>query len=80
MKTTTLAAALLAVVTVVAAGLAVVPNSLQEAQANPCATEFENNLEIDSDEAATQSSSNSITSTLDNRECSFIGPVDIDED
>jgi hypothetical protein len=35
-KTTVLMAAVLAVATVLAAGLAVLPSSVQDAQANPC--------------------------------------------
>jgi hypothetical protein len=41
MNKTIFIATILAVVTVLAAGLAVLPNSIQEAQANPCATEQE---------------------------------------
>jgi hypothetical protein len=40
-KTTVLMAAVLAVATVLAAGLVVFPGSVQEAQANPCSTEVE---------------------------------------
>ena len=36
-KTTVLMAAVLAITTVLAAGLTVLPSSVQEAQANPCA-------------------------------------------
>ena len=75
MKTTTvLMAAVLAVATVVAAGLVVVPNSVQEAQANPCATEQEVDLESEGDLDATIA----IQSELDLRECTFIGNIDID--
>jgi hypothetical protein len=38
-KTTVLMAAVLAVATVLAAGLTVLPSSVQDAQANPCANE-----------------------------------------
>jgi hypothetical protein len=46
-KTTVLMAAVLAIATVLAAGLAALPGSVQEAQANPCANEQEDsgNLE-----------------------------------
>ena len=39
MKKTILVAAILAVAAVLAAGLAVLPGSVQEAQANPCSVE-----------------------------------------
>ena len=52
-NTSILMAAMLAVATVLAAGLTVLPSSVQEAQANPCATEIENDLEIDFVEGAT---------------------------
>ena len=42
-QTTVLMAAVLAVTTVIAAGLTVLPASVQEAQANPCS----NNLDAD---------------------------------
>jgi hypothetical protein len=38
-KKTVLLAAVLAVATVLAAGLAVLPSSVEDAQANPCSTE-----------------------------------------
>lgn len=40
-KKTVLLAAMLAVATVLAAGLAVLPSSVEDAQANPCSTEAE---------------------------------------
>ncbi|MGI0001849.1 MAG: hypothetical protein ACRD42_02095 [Nitrososphaeraceae archaeon] len=42
-KTTVLMAAVLAVATVLAAGLTVLPSSVQEAQANPCSEIDQNN-------------------------------------
>jgi hypothetical protein len=42
-KTTVLMAAVLAVATVLAAGLVVFPGSVQEAQANPCSVDADNN-------------------------------------
>jgi hypothetical protein len=39
--TTVLMAAVIAVATVLAAGLAVLPSSVQDAQANPCASEVD---------------------------------------
>jgi hypothetical protein len=40
---TVLMAAVLAVATVLAAGLTVLPSSVQEAQANPCSVDADNN-------------------------------------
>jgi hypothetical protein len=42
-KTTVLMAAVLAVATVLAAGLTVLPSSVQEAQANPCSVDADSN-------------------------------------
>jgi type 1 fimbria pilin len=42
-KTTVLMAAVLAVATVLAAGLVVFPGSVQEAQANPCSVDADSN-------------------------------------
>jgi hypothetical protein len=42
-------AAVLAVATVLAAGLAVLPSSLQEAQGNPCSTTEEGGGDVDVD-------------------------------
>jgi hypothetical protein len=41
MKTASLMAAMLAVATVIAVGLTILPSSVQEAQANPCSTTSE---------------------------------------
>jgi hypothetical protein len=76
-KATVLMATVLAVATILAAGLAVLPNSVQEAQANPCATEVETVQEGED----TGSTSTVTTSTSDDqRECNFVGPVELDED
>jgi hypothetical protein len=48
-KTTVLMAAVLAVATVLAAGLTVLPSSVQEAQANPCSVEANNANDADLD-------------------------------
>jgi hypothetical protein len=64
-----LMAAVLAVATVLSAGLTVLPSTVQEAQANPCATEFELDVEGDGDVAAASDSAD------DDRECDFTGPV-----
>jgi hypothetical protein len=60
MKKTLLMTAVLAVATVLTAGLTVLPSTVQEAQANPCA------LEVD-DGTVTQDNDD------DERECNFIG-------
>jgi hypothetical protein len=70
---------MLAVATVPAARLTVLPSSIQEAQANPCSTEVEQDNEIDA-ETATTTTSSSITSQENNRECNFVGPAELDED
>ena len=48
-KTTVLMAAVLAVATVLAAGLVAFPGSIQEAQANPCSTEAENTGDVETE-------------------------------
>ncbi len=48
-KTTVLMAAVLAVATVLAAGLAVLPSSVEDAQANPCSTEAENTGDVETE-------------------------------
>ena len=62
-QTTVLMAAVLAVATVLAAGLTVLPASVQEAQANPCS----NNL--DADDGSNQNQ----IGDLDEQECTLIG-------
>ncbi len=57
-------AAVLAVATVLAAGLTVLPSTVQEAQANPCS----NNLDADE-----SSSGNRIGDLNDDQECTLIG-------
>jgi hypothetical protein len=69
-KTTVLMAAVLAVATVLAAGLTVLPASVQEAQANPCS----NNLE------AEESSSNNQIGNLGDQICDLTGYFEFDED
>ena len=66
-------AAVLAVATVLAAGLTVLPGSVQEAQANPCS----NNLEADEG-----SNQNQIGDLNDGQECTLIGNFEgaFDED
>ena len=68
-QTTVLMAAVLAVATVLAAGLTVLPASVQEAQANPCS----NNLDA-------EDSSNNQIGDLDDQECDLTGYFEFDED
>ncbi|HEY6405627.1 MAG TPA: hypothetical protein VIX38_06075 [Nitrososphaeraceae archaeon] len=61
--------AVLAAATILAAGLVMFPNSVIEAQANPCAeNEVNQNPETDDSEE--------VDSDI---ECEFYGPVDIEE-
>jgi hypothetical protein len=64
-----LMAAVLAVATVLAAGLAVLPGSVQEAQGNPCS----NNLEDDEGGGGD-------TVTTGEQECDLTGYFEFDED
>ena len=68
-QTTVLMAAVLAIATVLAAGLTVLPGSVQEAQANPCS----NNLEAD------EGSSQNQIGNLDDQECDLTGYFEFDE-
>jgi hypothetical protein len=80
MNKTIFIAAMLAVATVLAAGLTILPASVQEAQANPCALEVEQDYEVENGDGGTGSSTDIVTSD-DNRECTFIGgEFDFDED
>ena len=69
-QTTVLMAAVLAAATVLAAGLTVLPASVQEAQANPCS----NNLDAD------DSSNNNRIGNFDDQECDLTGYFEFDED
>jgi hypothetical protein len=70
-KTTVLMAAVLAVATVLAAGLTVLPSSVQDAQANPCANEVSRGGNAD----------NAFNPQDDDeRECDFTGYFEFDED
>jgi hypothetical protein len=71
-KITVLMAAVIAAATVLTAGLAVLPNSVQEAQANPCASE------VDSDTIT--NSFNPQIDAQDERECDFTGSFEFEED
>jgi hypothetical protein len=67
-QTTVLMAAVLAVATVLAAGLTVLPSTVQEAQANPCAVEVE------------QDGTNTINPNNNEQECDLTGYFEFDED
>jgi hypothetical protein len=64
-KTTVLMAAVLAVAAVLAAGLTVLPSSIQEAQANPC--------------SVNQDGDGADTVTTDEQECDLTGYFEFDE-
>jgi hypothetical protein len=66
-KTTVLMAAVLAVATILAAGLVALPGSVQEAQANPCS------VNQDGDGADT-------LTTTEEQECDLTGYFEFDED
>jgi hypothetical protein len=70
-KITVLMAAVLAVATVLTAGLTVLPSSVQEAQANPCANEV-------TDGGTTTGSLN--PQGDDERKCKFTGYFEFDKD
>jgi hypothetical protein len=65
-KTTVLMAAVIAVATVLAAGLVVFPGSIKEAQANPCSVNADGN------------GADTVTTTGE-QVCEFIGPIEIEE-
>ena len=69
-RTTVLMAAVLAFATVLAAGLTVLPSSVQDAQANPCANEVSRG-----------GSANQAFNPVgeDERECDFTGYFEFDE-
>ena len=69
-QTTVLMAAVLAVATVLAAGLTVLPASVQEAQANPCSNNLENE----------EGSNGNRISDFDDQECDLTGYFEFDED
>jgi hypothetical protein len=71
-KVTVLMAAVIAVATVLTAGLALLPNSVQEAQANPCASEVDSNT--------ITNSFNPQANADDERECDFTGALEFEED
>jgi hypothetical protein len=70
---TILMAAVLAVATVLAAGLTVLPSSVQEAQANPCSNNANAEAEGDINDAG------DVTVNGD-QQCNLVGPIEFDED
>jgi hypothetical protein len=70
-KITVLMASVLAITTLLAAGLTVLPNSVQDAQANPCANEISRGGSAD----------NAFNPQGDDeRKCKFTGYFEFDED
>ena len=67
---------MLAVATVLAAGLTVLPASVQEAQANPCSNSL---VEDNTDGESTGGGGSTLDSTGD-QDCEFIGYNEFDED
>jgi hypothetical protein len=70
MNKTIFIAAMLAVATALAAGLTVLPASVQEAQANPCS----NNLDAD------ETSQNNRIGNIGDQECDLTGYFEFDEE
>jgi hypothetical protein len=67
-------AAVLAVATVLAAGLTVLPSSVQEAQANPCS----NRIDPTENQGGSGSGGNTLNSN-EEQECDFTGYFEFDE-
>ena len=80
MNKTIFIAAMLAIATVLAAGLTVLPGSLQEAQANPCADEFTVEVENEGDNPDGITVTSGADASTDTRECNFNGNIELDED
>jgi hypothetical protein len=80
-KTTVLMAAVLAVATVLVAGLTVLPSSVQKAQANPCANEVtESRGGVGVSEVPQIGAQNSFSPQGDDdRDCDFTGAFEFDE-
>jgi hypothetical protein len=79
MNKTIFIAAMLAVATVLAAGLTVLPSAVQEAQANPCSLNAEASSG-DADNGGNSGSASSSVTHSGNQNCEFTGPVEFDED
>ena len=73
-KTTVLMAAVLAVATVLAAGLTLLPSSVQEAQANPCSNS------IDNDGNTGNGGGGDTVEPQEEQNCDFTGYFEFDED
>ena len=84
MKTTIFIAAMLAVTTVIAAGLTVLPSSVQDAQANPCANEVTESgrggVDIASPVPQVGAQNSFNPQDDDDRECDFTGGLEFEED
>ena len=79
-NTTILMAAVLAVATVLASGLTVLPGSVQEAQANPCSLNAAAEGGDASEGGSTGGSASSTVTQTEDQDCDFTGPVEFDED
>jgi|RhiMethySRZTD1v2_1073278.scaffolds.fasta_scaffold01048_7 hypothetical protein len=79
---TVLISAVLAVTTILTAGLTVLPSTVQDAQANPCSAESAATL-VSSDNEGAGAGTQTVTTSpiqVDDQNCKFIGNIDIDED
>ena len=70
---------MLAVATILTAGLTVLPSSVQEAQANPCSVNSEGTGGDAEGEGATGGAATG-TSTASDQECDLNGNIEFDED
>jgi hypothetical protein len=80
---TVLMAAVLAIATVLAAGLlTVLPSAVQEAQANPCSNNVVTSSEAEADDSgtATSGAASGTLTTNGDQNCDFTGPTEFDED
>jgi hypothetical protein len=76
MNKTIFIAAVIAIATVLVAGLVVLPGSVQEAQANPCSVNSV--AEANGGDGDTAAAGGDIATTDSPQECTFIGNIDID--
>jgi hypothetical protein len=77
---TILMASVLAVATVLAAGLTVLPSSVQEAQANPCSNNGEASADGgDSSVGSPGGAASGNAESSGDQICTFIGPTEFDE-
>jgi hypothetical protein len=75
-KSTVLMAAILTVTLALAAGLTVLPNFVQEAEANPCATEGQFGITQGDNEGGMDDVTTTQIGPTDARECNLIGNTD----